>query len=224
MRYAKNAEGKTYPFDLYERKLRAVYPLIPLDMMSIMFVMEFERTIYECKNLTHGFMLDTAKVVYRKYFDKSEDSISILNVPHIYSWESSAYYHGYGLAELGVEQWRDYFYKKYGYIVDNPNVGKEMTKVWKHGSLYTSGEFTKMATGKPRTADIYIKYLTRPLDEILKTAKQRVARLKKVPVSKKPVKLNAKITLVHGKQKIADNRKSFEEMEAKYKKWLRSLS
>ncbi len=212
-----------YPFDLYERKLRAVHQLLPLDMMSIMFVMEFERATYECKNLTREFMLETAKAVYQKYFDKSEDSVSILNVPHIYSWESSAYYHGYGLAELGVAQWRDYFFKKYGYIVDNPNVGKEMTKVWKYGSLYTSGEFIKMATGRQRSADTYIKNITRPLDEILKIAKQRVARLEKVPVSKKPVKLNAKITLVHGKQKIADNKKSFEEMEAKYRAWLKSL-
>lgn len=212
-----------YPFDLYERKLKAIHPLLPLDMMGIMFVMEFERTIYECKNLTREFMLETAKAVYKKYFDKSEDSISILNVPHIYSWESSAYYHGYGLAELGVAQWRDYFYKKYGYIVDNPNVGKEMTKVWRHGSLYTSGEFIKMATGRARSADTYIKNITRPLDEILKTAKQRISRLKKVPVNKKPVKLNAKITLVHGKQRIADNKKSFEVMEAKYRAWLKSL-
>ncbi|MEK7463863.1 MAG: M3 family metallopeptidase [Patescibacteria group bacterium] len=223
MRYAKNKDGDPYPFDLFERKIRAVHPLLPLDMMSIMFVMNFERAIYECKNLTREFILETAKEVYRKYSDKSEDSISILNVPHIYSWESSAYYHGYGLAELGVAQWREYFLKKYGYIVDNPNVGKEMTKVWKHGSLYTSGEFIKMATGKPRSAETYIKQVTRSVDEILSGARKKISRLNKVPLYIKPVKLNAKIALVHGKQKIADNKKSFEEMEVKYKEWLKSL-
>lgn len=223
MRYAKNKSGESYPFDLFERKIRAVHPLLPLDMMSIMFVMNFERAIYECKNLTRDFILDTAKEVYRKYSDKSEDSISILNVPHIYSWESSAYYHGYGLAELGVSQWREYFLKKYGYIVDNPNVGKEMTKVWKHGSLYTSGEFIKMATGKPRSAETYIKQVTRSVDEVLSGARKKITRLNKVPLYIKPVKLNARITLVHGKQKIADNKKSFEEMEAKYRAWLESL-
>src|SRR5215472_3877424 len=37
-------------------------------------------------------------------------------------------------AELALEQWRDYFYEKYDYIVDNPSVGKEMREVWKLGS------------------------------------------------------------------------------------------
>jgi hypothetical protein len=223
MRYAKDKDGNQYPFDLYERKIRALNPLLPLSMMSIMFVMEFERSIYECKHLTREFVLETAKSVNKKYFDRSEDSISVLNVPHIYSWESSAYYHGYGLAELNVHQWRAYFLKKYGYIVDNPNIGKEMTKIWKYGSLYTSGEFIKMATGKPRSADTYIKDITRSPDEILFVAKKKIARLKKVPLYIKPVKLNAQITLVHGKKKIADNKKSFEEMETKYRLWLNKM-
>src|SRR3989344_3720554 len=220
MRYAKDKNGKSYPFEIFERKLRATYILRPLDMMHIHFVMDFERRIYECKNLSEEFVLNTAKEVYRKYFDKSENSLLVLNTPHIYSWESSAYYHGYGLAELGVHQWRNYFFKKYGYIVDNPKVGKEMAKVWKYGSLYTSGEFIKMATGKKLSADTFIKNVTMPLENILKNAKARIARLKKVSIYKKLVKLNAKITMVHGKEKIADNKKSFEEMDRKYREWL----
>jgi oligoendopeptidase F len=220
MRYAKNNEGKSYPFDLYERRVRKLHPLIPLDMMSIMFVMNFERRIYECKNLTKDFVIQTAYEVNRIYFDRSEASISILNVPHIYSWESSAYYHGYGLAELGISQWREYFYKKYGYIVDNPKVGKEMTKVWKYASLYKPKVLVEMATGKKLAADAYIKEITRGIDEIVRTAKQRISRLEKVPVNKKPVRLNAKITMIHGAKKIADNKKSFEDMEKKYRKWV----
>lgn len=224
MRYAKDEKGNSYPFELFERKLKAVHTLLPLDMMGIIFVMDFERQIYECKNLTKEFVLDTARKVNGKYFDRSEDSISILNVPHIYSWESSAYYHGYGLAQLGVSQWRDYFFKKYGYIVDNPKVGKEMAKVWKYGSLYTSGEFIKLATGKALDPDIYIKNITRTIDEIIKISKYRISKLYKIPLNKKPVKLNAKISMVHGAKKIADNSKGFEEMDRKYKDWLKSFS
>jgi Zn-dependent oligopeptidase len=223
MRYAKNNSGGSYPFNIFERKVRAIQPLIPLGMMGIHFVMDFERRVYECKNLTKEFVLNTAKEVGRKYFDRSEDSISILNVPHIYSWESSAYYHGYGLAELGVCQWREYFYKKYGYIVDNPKVGKEMTKVWKYGSIYKSGKLVEIATGKKLSANAFIKSVTKTADEIIKEAKKKIARLAKVPEYKKPIKLNASITMVHGKQKIADNKKSFEDMEMKYRKWILEL-
>jgi oligoendopeptidase F len=219
-RYAKDTSGNPYPFEIFEKKMRVLNPIMPLEMMSIIFVMDFERSIYECKNLTKDFVISTAKKVYAKCFDRSEDSISILNIPHIYSWESSAYYHGYGLAELGVHQWREYFFKKYGYIVDNPNIGKEMTKVWKLGSLYKSNKFIKIATGKELSADAFINNVTRTSDEMIAIGKARVDRLKKVPLYIKPVKLNAKISMVDGKKKISDNSKSFENMEQVYKKWI----
>ena len=223
MRYVKNINGKAYPFDIYERKVKVVYSLIPLEMMGVMFVMDFERQIYECKDLNKDFVINTAKKVNKKYFDRSEDSISVLNVPHIYSWESSAYYHGYGLAEIAVSQWRDYFFKKYGYIVDNSKVGKEMKKVWKYASLYRSNKLIKIATGKSLDSDSYIKDITRPLDKILSDAKKRISVLSKIPLNNKKINLNAKISIVNGKEKIADNRKSFEDMDMKFKKWVKSL-
>jgi hypothetical protein len=119
-----------------------------------------------------------------------------------------------------VSQWREYFFKKYGYIVDNPKIGKEMTKVWKYGSLYKPRELIKIATGKDLSVDAYIRDITRNADEMIRIGKQRVARMQKVPLFNKPVKLNAKITMVHGKEKIADNKKSFEAMESKYREWI----
>ncbi len=222
-RYAKNAEGKAYPFEIFERKVKALMPLRPLDMMHINFVIFFEKEIYECKNLTKDFVLKAAKKSFRKYFERSEDSINILNVPHIYSWESSAYYHGYGLAELGVQQWRDYFYKKYGYIVDNPKVGKEIQKIWSYASLYPAKKLVEMATGKKLGPEAFIADATKSFDEVIKFAKNNIARLEKVPLSKKRVDLKGKITMVHGKKKIADNSKSFEDMDMKYRKWLKGM-
>jgi hypothetical protein len=125
---------------------------------------------------------------------------------------------------LGVHQWREYFYNKYGYIVDNPKVGKEMMKIWKYGSLYSSGKFIKMVTGKPLSANTFIKNVTRSYDEMLKIAKQRINKLNKISLAIKPVNLNAKISLVHGKKKITDNSKGFEEMDRKYREWLKLLT
>ena len=53
----------------------------------------------------------------------------LLAVPHILADESSAYYHGYVLAEMSVHQTRAYFKSKYGSIADNAEVGKELTDV-----------------------------------------------------------------------------------------------
>ncbi|HVU06222.1 MAG TPA: M3 family metallopeptidase [Candidatus Paceibacterota bacterium] len=224
MRYARTKDGKAYPFDLYERKIRKVYPLMPLGLMSIMFVSEYEKRVYEAKNPTRDFVLKTARDMFRKYFDRAEDSIMALNIPHIYSWESSAYYHGYALAELGVFQWREYFFKKYGYIVDNPNVGKEMKKVWKFAAKYPSKRFIKMATGKAFSPAAFLHEVTRPLDTVVAEARRKIERLESVPKQKGRIGLDAKISLVHGKKKVADNSKGFEAMDAKYRAWLRSLN
>ncbi|TAK57283.1 hypothetical protein EPO17_02395 [Patescibacteria group bacterium] len=221
-RYAKNAEGKAYPFELYERKVRKIHPLIATDLMGIIFVSDYEREIYETVDLTADKVLEIAKRMYTKYFDRSEDSLYALNIPHIYSSDSSGAYHGYGLAELSLSQWREYFYKKYGYIVDNKEVGKEMTKVWKLGSSKTFKEFVKIATGKPLTADAYIRSVTKSLSDMLLDAQRKIKIMEQVPEYTKPVKLNAKIQMVHGKKLICDSKKSFEDMVEKYGKWLRT--
>ena len=222
VRYAKNAAGEAYPFDLFTRRLEKVGLVAPLSMMGIHEVMEFEKRIYECKKLTSEKIIQIAKQGFKKFSDRTNDSTSVLNVPHIYSWESSCSYHGYGLAELALSQWRAYFYKKYGYIVDNPNVGKEMTKVWKLGSSKTFPEFVKIATGKPLAAKAFVENVTMPVPKRIALAKARLERMKKVKVQNKPVKLNAKIRMLHGKEIIADNSKSFEVMAEKYGEWLKT--
>ncbi len=223
MRYARNATGDSYPFELFEKKVRALHPLMPLDMMHINFVVFFEKEIYECKQLTPEFVIKTAKKVFKKYLDRSEDSIWILNIPHIYSWESSAYYHGYGLADLGVSQWREYFFKKYGYIVDNLRVGKELQKAWSYASVYPAKKLVTMATGKKLSPDAFIRDVTRDLEGILLEAKTRIRRLEKVPRHTKPVNLKGRITMMHGKKRIADNKVSFEDMDRKYQAWLKTM-
>lgn len=219
-RYAQTNEGVSYPFSLFEREVRKLRPLAPLSMNSISSVMNFERAVYEEKNLTEKKLLIIAKEVYRKFTDTEVDSLRLLSIPHIYSWESSCSYQGYGLALLAVYQWREYFYKKYGYIVDNKAVGKEMRAMWKYGSAKTFPECVKLATGKKLLPEAYLKHVTASVETILKTAKQKIKRLETVPQSKRPIDLHVTIKMVHGKKVVATNKKSFEDMAAVYAKWL----
>jgi len=223
-RYAKNEKGEEYPFELYEKMVKKLHVLQPLSLNDIISVSVYEKEIYEAKNLTREKVISIAKRNYRKYFERSEDSLMLLNVPHIYSWDSSASYHGYGLATLALSQWRKYFYKKYGYIVDNPKVGKEMEKVWKLGALKTFNEFVKLITGEKLKPNAYVESVTASIPHILKTAKEKIARLKKVKEYTKKVDLGASISMVHGKKEIANNKKSFEDMAEVYKKWLKTQS
>ncbi len=219
-RYAKNKKGESYPFDLYKRQVIKHFPVRALGMNGMIYVCNFEKEIYETKNLTKEKVLSIAKKNYRKYFERSADSVRTLNVPHIYNWDNSGEYHGYALATLAVKQWRQYFFNKYGYIVDNPKVGIEMKKVWKLGASFTFSEFVKLATGKKLSPDAYLGEATMPLNKILKRAEERIERLRKVKPFNKKIDLNAKIKMVHGKEIITDNKKGFEKMAEDYSQWL----
>ena len=52
--------------------------------------------------------------------------------------------------------------------------------------------------------------------------RKKIKRLSKIPLFKKSVDLKGRIVMVHGKKKIADNSKSFEDMDRRYRKWLSS--
>lgn len=221
-RYSVNKDGEKYPFDLFERRVKKLHVLRPLALNGIIFISNFEKEIYESKNLSEKKVKELAVKNYRRFFERSEDSLSALNTPHIYSWESSASYHGYGLAELAVYQWRNYFYKKYGYIVDNPNIGREMKEVWKFAGSKTFDEFVLMATEKKLGPEAYLEDATKDISEIIKTAKAKIGKLNTVPEQKGKIDLNADIRMVHGKKEISNNKKSFEEMAEKYKKWLKT--
>ncbi len=221
-RYAKDKNGKPYPFDLFERRIRKLRILAPTSLYGIMFVSEFEKRIYETNDLTPDKAIQTAKEMYRKYMDMDGDSLSALSVPHIYDWDSSAYYHAYGLAVLALEQWRKYFYDKYGFIVDNPEVGKEMTEVWTLGSLKNLAEFVKLATGKELSPEAFLENATMNADDCIRRGTERIKRLESVPEFTRPVHLNARIRMVNGKEIIADDSLSFEDMAQKYTAWLQT--
>ncbi len=220
VRYARNSEGQSYPFDLFKRKVEKLHLIAPIGLNSIISVCDFERQIYSTKKLTSEKVITIAKQTYKKYYDRSVDSLRLLDIPHIYEWESSCSYHGYALATLALSQWRKYFYKKYGYIVDNRHVGKEMKKVWMLGSTKSFPEFVKIATGKKLSPYAYLESATAPSDKKISRAKKIIERQSKVKDYTGPVSINATIKMVHGKETIADNRKSFEDMASKYKMWL----
>ncbi len=219
-RYAKTNEGESFPFSLFEREVRKVRPLAPLSMNTISAVMYFEKAIYEERNLTEKKLLNLAKSVYRTFTDTEVDSLRLLSIPHIYTWESACSYHGYGLAQLALLQWREYFYKKYGYIVDNKNVGKEMRAMWKYASAKSFPDCARLATGKKLSPDAFLKNATATVATVLKTTKKRIDLTEAVLYGKKPIELNATIKMVHGKKVIATNKKSFEDMSKTYAKWL----
>ncbi len=219
--YAKNSEGIPYPQELFERKTKVMSLIQTGGIMSLVFLATFERQVYELKKPTTDKILKIAKSVYKEMFDQSTDSLRALNTPHIYSWDSACSYHGYGLAEVALHQWREYFHLKYGYIVDNPQVGKEMIEAWTWGSRYDFKTFVKKVTGKKLSAKALIKHITRSPEAAIRDAKKHMEAQAKAKT--KSTKLNATIELVHGKKQISDNSNGVIVMCEVYKKWYSRL-
>lgn len=220
MRYAKDGDS-SYPFELFEKKVKELSWLNAGSVYGIYMIMSFERMVYEEPKLTSAKVIRFAKEAFAKINPEgSTAAITPLTAMHIYDWEASCAYHGYGLADIAVAQWRDYFYKKYGYIVDNKNIYKEMVQVWKLGASKTFPELVKLATGKKLSSASYIKKLNMGPDQIIKTAKKRLKKMESVPQYRGKVNLGAEIKLVHGKKTVATNKKSFADMAQKYKDWI----
>ena len=223
-RYATNEAGEGYPFELLERKERALNLLNPTGILGIIFVCQFEREVYELKQPTQKKIIELALKNHRRFFDQDGTALWALQIPHIYAWDSSCMYHGYGLAQVALAQWREYFYKKYNYIVDNKNVGREMAQTWKWGSLYRFPVAVKKATGKNLSPTALIKEINLSPEQIIQRAQKRIGMLPKTKPRSKPIDLKASIHLVHGTKKIADNKQSFEKMAEKYALWVSKQS
>lgn len=220
-RYARNGDGEVYPIDLFKRKTEATSLLQPGRIMSVVFLSSFERHVYELKNPTAEQIVTIAQAVYREMYDHSGDSVLALTVPHIYSWDSACAYHGYGLAEVALYQWREYFYKKYGYIVDNVHVGREMMVAWSWGSKYDFATAVKKATGKTLNAKALIDHIMRSPKATIQKTTTHLRDMDKAKIKKVP--LATTIELVHGKKVIAASTEGFEAMAKRYKEWFATL-
>lgn len=219
-RYAKDSAGNRYPFELYERKKRQTSVREPHEWHSIWQHSAFERAVYEEVNLTKERLLELAKESVRKYHDYSEDSHWFLNRIHLYTWDDACSYHGYGLAALAVEQLKEFFFNKYGFILDNSAIGEDMAVLWSYGSAKTFGELIEFATGKKLSAQPWLKQKNRDVEEVIAEYRQIYQQLDQFPESTEPIDMGAVITMVHGDEVICDNSISFEDMAFKYAQWL----
>lgn len=220
-RYAKDSDGASYPFELYAEQVEKLSFLRAGAIYSIFMIMSFERWVYEDKDLTAEKVVEYARRAYAMVAPQGAGTaVFPLTAMHIYDWEASCAYHGYGLADIAVAQWRDYFYTKYGYIVDNPSVYSEMSAVWKYGAEKSFAELVQEATGKPLAPDAYARELNMPPQELIERAKSRLNKMAEVPPFDGAVDLDATIRMVHGTEVIADNSISFEDMATRYRDWI----
>ncbi|MEP7218114.1 MAG: M3 family metallopeptidase, partial [Bacteroidota bacterium] len=224
-RYARNEAGEPMPLDLIRKLLEKNSRYRAYGLRKMLGVSYAEKAIYEMPEdqLTPENILNALRRVEHDMLFQEGSGRPILSIPHLLSGESSAYYHGYTLAQMAVFQTRDYFLKRDGHIMDNPNIGRDLAaKYWAPGNSRTFLEMVHDLTGEPFSARATVELVNRSLDEMFEEAERSVVAERDIPRRSGPVDLNATITVINGDEVIAstDAGESFEEVESKFAGWI----
>ena len=225
-RYARTVDGQTMPFALIEKAIRQGQPHAAFAVRSMLAVCYAEKAIYEIPDdvLTAERVLQEVRDIERRLLFLDEGSPRpVLSVPHLLSSDSSAYYHGYVLAEMAVAQTRAFFERRDGHLTDNRRIGADLRdSYWREGNLRRFGEFVERLTRRPLSADGLAQCVNREPDEAVDDARARIDTLADVPPFTGTVALGATIRVVDGHDVVASlaDGDSFEEMADTFRTWV----
>ncbi len=226
LRYARDEHGLPMPLDLIRENIIKKHPYKAFSLRAMLTVCFAEKAIYEMPEaeLTADNVIKILRAIEKEMQFLNEGTRPVLSVPHLLSGESSAYYHGYVLAEMAVHQTRRFFMQRDGALVDNPNVGRDLAEhYWKPGNARTFPDMIQGLTGQPFGAEATVEMVNKPLNEALaevETVQRRNAGAVAAAVRK--VELDAIIRIVHGDEVIASNEhgESFDDIERGFAEWL----
>ncbi|MEW5318707.1 MAG: hypothetical protein WDW38_009905 [Sanguina aurantia] len=228
-RYACDTSGKAVPFSIISDHVTATQPYSVFALRAMLAVPYLEKALYELEEsqLTVDVLLALADRIEMEV----QGGLSprpLLSVPHILSDESSAYYHGYVLAEMSVHQTRAHFKAKYGALADNPAIGKDLTETyWLPGNSEGFLDLVQKLTGEPLSADAWVNKLSRPLAEVLKQEQADYEEaVTKGPTIKagEPFDIGMRVILVHGDEVIGDSETDggLAGATTKFKSWVQA--
>jgi oligoendopeptidase F len=207
-KYALDVDGNPIPFEIIEEEIRATHAFSVFQLRAMLSVSYLEKAIYELPEdqVTAEKIQALADEVELK-IQGGFASRPLLAVPHIVSDEASCYYQGYTLAEMSVHQTRAFFKSKYGYIVDNPEVGPTLsTAYWECGNSRPFLEIVKDLTGKDLTGESWTDALKEPIeDKIAREKKEYEAAIEEESCENDDIDLNMTVRFVDGDTLISDS-------------------
>ncbi len=206
-RYALDAAGSPMPVELIEEGVRQVQPYEAWKLRCMMAVCYAEKAIYELPEdqLTPQRLLEVIRAEEKRLVMLEQGSPRpVLSVPHLLSGEASAYYHGYVLAQMGVEQTREAFIKSDGHLLDNPSIGPSLQKhYWQPGNSLSMDQMLSKLTGQPLHAKSLASRANRSVDQAIEDARNAMQRESGIPPFKGDVRLDAHMSVVHGHEQVA---------------------
>ncbi len=225
VRYARDERSLPMPLDLIRQNIVKKHPYKAFALRAMLTVCFAEKAIYEMPeaDLTPDNVIKALRHIEAEMQFLNEGTRPVLSVPHLLSGESSAYYHGYVLAEMAVHQTRRFFLNRDGALVDNPKIGRDLAEYyWKPGNARRFPDMIQGLTGQPFGAEATVEMVNKPLAEALAEVEEAAGRNAAPASLAAPVDLDAVIRIVHGDEVIAtnENGESFESIERGFAEWL----
>ena len=225
-RYALNSQGQAMQWESMERGIRAVQPFAAWHARSMLAVCYAERALYEIpdEELCRERVLAEVRAIERRLLFLEQGSPRpVLAVPHLLAGESSAYYHGYVLAEMAVETTREFFLERDGAICDNPRVGGDLARAyWQPGNSLSFLEFLPRLTGKELGASALAQRLSIDVEQRVADARRSLAHSKTRPMVSSMPALDARVRIVHGRETVAELQNDFEAFADDFARWIQA--
>jgi oligoendopeptidase F len=221
--YARDAAGDTPPDALIKQKIEAAQPLAAYHERSMLVVPYFEWAAYSLPEdeLSADRLIELARATERRILGLDCSPRPLLAIPHLLDRNSACSYHGYLLAHMAVYQTRAWFQREYGYLADNPHVGRSLsTHYWRPGNSVSHSDTLVALTGEGFTGRYLADHCNRSVEQAWREAQRAMsaARAREQP----PVEpLRAAIRVVHGEELVADNHAGDAAMFTAFEEWIR---
>ena len=190
-------------------------------MLTVPFA---ERAIYEMSDAerTPEHVIATLRAIEARLQGLQSGVRPVLAVPHLLSGESSAYYHGYVLAEMASYQTRAFFLERDGALTDNPRIGPDLAAhYWAPGNAVAFDHTVQSLTGQTLSADALAHACNRTVDQSISEARSAVQRAQAHPRAERITDLDATIRVVHGREQIASTeRGGIDGLCASFEAWV----
>lgn len=224
--HARDLAGNALPDALVEKAIERTQPLAAWGLRGMLAICFAERALYELdeRELTAERVLAELRRVERELLFLDDGAPRpTLSVPHLLSGESSAYYHGYVLAEIAVEETREHFEGRDGHLDGNARIGPDLERAyWRPGNSLSFGALIERLTGRPLSARALAERVNRTVDAALDEARAAIRAGRARGPGSGGVRLDAKLRVVDGRETIAEARTDgeFEAACRAFETWI----
>jgi hypothetical protein len=223
-RHARTNASEAMSEELILQGIAVRQPMAAWSLRSMLSVCFAERALYEIpdQELSAARVLEELRAVERRLLLLEQGSPRpVLSVPHLASNESSAYYHGYVLADMALEQTSQFFRRRDGSLVDNPRVGPDLAEhYWRSGNQLPFRALVENLTGADLGAEALGLRVSR--DAAQAQAEARAVLNDAAPAASGDFPaLEARIRVVHGHETIGEaGDGELDRLCAQFESWI----